>query len=89
MAPSPSSRDGSRLTRITITLPSSLVKALDQAAGRRGRSRYAAEAIAAGLRRDAQARALRRSESALAEVADQPDAMSLADWIDAIRRSPR
>jgi metal-responsive CopG/Arc/MetJ family transcriptional regulator len=89
MAPCPSSRDSSRLTRITITLPSSLVKALDQAAGRRGRSRYAAEAIAARLRRDAQARAIRRSEAALADAQGRPDAVGLAEWIDTIRRPRR
>lgn len=81
-----SARDGSRLTRITITLPTNLVRALEQAAGRRGRSRWAAEAIAGRLRRDAQAAAFRRSEAVLGDARDRPDALTLADWLDAIRR---
>lgn len=82
----PASRDGSRLTRITITLPTNLVGELDRVAGRGGRSRFTAEAVASRLRSVTQARAMRAADSALGDVTGAPDPMSLADWLDAIRR---
>ncbi|MCC6619231.1 MAG: hypothetical protein IT341_09385 [Chloroflexi bacterium] len=80
------SRDHSRLTRITITLPSSLVKAMDETVGRRGRSRFAAEAIASHLVRVTQARAVRGSHATLAGAEDRPDTLTLVEWIEAMRR---
>jgi metal-responsive CopG/Arc/MetJ family transcriptional regulator len=80
------SRDGSSLVRVSITLPANLLREIDRVTADGGRSRFIAEAAARRLRHDEQARALRESEAALADSADQFDPVPLADWLDAIRR---
>jgi metal-responsive CopG/Arc/MetJ family transcriptional regulator len=42
-----------KLTRTNVTLPADLLREVDRLAGRRGRSRYVAEAVLQRVRRDA------------------------------------
>lgn len=77
------SRD--RLTRATITLPRELIMEVDDIAGRRGRSRYIADAVAQRVRRDRVAAVLAETEGV---VAGLPGAMTPEDtlrWIGELR----
>lgn len=80
------SRDS--LTRITITLPASLLEDIDRLAGRRGRSRYVAEAAIQRIRRDRTIAALDASHGALAGDADLESAEGVDRWIDRARSDP-
>ncbi len=77
------SRD--RLTRATITLPHDLIREVDNIAGRRGRSRYIADAVVQRIRRDRIAAALAETEGAMK---DRPGAMTPEEtlqWIGELR----
>jgi hypothetical protein len=78
--------DRNRLTRATITLPKGIVSEIDRIAGRRGRSRYIAEAIARRLRLDAQRAALTSTEAALAGSPGWMDPRAAADWVATLRK---
>ncbi len=77
------SRD--RLTRATITLPDDLIREVDNIAGRRGRSRYIADAVVQRIRRDQIAAALTETEGVMK---DRPGAMTPEEtlqWIGELR----
>ena len=59
------------LARTNLTLPEDLLKAVDELAGPRGRSRYVAEAVAQRVRRDRLGRAIRDTAGILVGTAEQ------------------
>jgi predicted transcriptional regulator len=78
--------DRNRLSRATITLPKGLLSEIDRIAGRRGRSRYIAEAIARRLRLDAQSAALASTEAALAGSPGWMDPQAATEWVATLRK---
>jgi metal-responsive CopG/Arc/MetJ family transcriptional regulator len=74
--------DRNRLSRLTITLPTSLLEEIDRRTGHRGRSRYVAEAVAHRVRRDALGNLIRETAGAGGEMTPE----EVARWIDELRR---
>jgi hypothetical protein len=85
----PASYSRDSLTRITVTIPTSLLADVDRLAGRGGRSRYIAEAAVQRIRRDVLVSGLDGTHGMLA---DEP-ALATTDlvdrWVDRVRSDPR
>ena len=73
------------LTRTNVTLPSSLLAAVDRMAGPRGRSRYVAEAVAQRVRRDALGAAIRETAGAMVGRPGWMGPDEVAHWVDGLR----
>ena len=73
------------LSRITVTLPTSLLVEIDRLAGRRGRSRYVAEAAIQRIRRDQTTMALDATHGALRGDADLATSDAVDRWVDRAR----
>lgn len=73
--------DRNHLVRGTFTLPASLLQEIDRRAGRRGRSRYIAEAVAMRVRRDALGSVIRDTAGAAGQMTPE----EVARWIDELR----
>jgi hypothetical protein len=73
--------DRNHLTRANVIMPVSLLAEVDRRAGRRGRSRYIAEAVAQRVRRDALGSAIRETAGAAGDMTPE----GVARWIDELR----
>jgi metal-responsive CopG/Arc/MetJ family transcriptional regulator len=73
------------LARTNLTLPEELMRAVDDLAGPRGRSRYVAEAVAQRVKRDRLGRAIRESAGVLQGTALEMSREQVAAWVDELR----
>jgi hypothetical protein len=73
------------LARTNLTLPEDLMRAVDDLAGPRGRSRYVAEAVAQRVKRDRLGRAIRESAGALRGTALEMSRDQVTAWVDELR----
>lgn len=73
------------LARTNLTLPEELMRAVDDLAGPRGRSRYVAEAVAQRVKRDRLGRAIRESAGVLRGTALQMSRVQVAAYVDELR----
>ncbi len=74
--------------RINVTIPKELVESVDELVGRRGRSKFFAEAVAEKLAREKRSRLAREVAGSLANV-DIPGwetSESTVEWVRASRR---
>lgn len=77
------------MTRTHVVIPKELVESVDSVVGRRGRSKFFADAVAEKLARLRLARAARKAAGSLAAV-DVPGwetGESAAEWVRASRRA--
>jgi hypothetical protein len=72
--------------RTNLVLPEELVKAIDEVAGPRGRSRYVADVLARQIQRDLWYSAMKASAGAWREHPLFPDDGSVVQWVEAGRR---
>jgi metal-responsive CopG/Arc/MetJ family transcriptional regulator len=73
------------LARTNLTLPEELMRAVDDLAGPRGRSRYVAEAVAQRVKRDRLGRAIRDSAGVLRGTALEMSRAQVTSWVDELR----
>jgi metal-responsive CopG/Arc/MetJ family transcriptional regulator len=73
------------LARTNLTLPEELMRAVDDLAGPRGRSRYVAEAVAQRVKRDRLGRAIRESAGVLQGTALEMSREQVTAWVDELR----
>jgi metal-responsive CopG/Arc/MetJ family transcriptional regulator len=73
------------MARTNVTLPARLLEEVDRYAGRRGRSRYVAEAVAQRVRRDALGAAIRETAGAMTGRPGHRTPDEVARWLDEIR----
>jgi metal-responsive CopG/Arc/MetJ family transcriptional regulator len=73
------------LARTNLTLPEELMRAVDDLAGPRGRSRYVAEAVAQRVKRDRLGRAIRESTGVLRGTALEMSREQVTAWVDELR----
>jgi hypothetical protein len=72
-------------TRVNLLLPEDVVAALDRVAGLRGRSRYVAQAVREGIRRDERLAAAREAAGAWRDHPLFPTSDRVLEWVRAGR----
>ena len=73
------------LARTNLTLPEELVRAVDEIAGPRGRSRYVAEAVAQRLKRDRLRRAVEAAAGIFRGTPHEMSREQVSAWIEGLR----
>jgi predicted transcriptional regulator len=76
--------------RVHIVLPDDIVRAIDEMAGKRGRSRYIAEAVTSVAKRDRLLKVLRETAGTL-DISRHPEWATdegVAKWIRDLREAP-
>jgi predicted transcriptional regulator len=71
--------------RTNLLLPESLVEEVDRYAGRRGRSRYVAEALEARLKRDRLREAIETTAGAWKDRPEFATSEMVVEWVRALR----
>lgn len=73
------------LARTNLTLPPELLKAVDELAGPRGRSRYVAEAVAQRVKRDKLGTAIRETAAIMVGKPGWMSPDAVVKWVDDLR----